>query len=130
MKKFLNADIDRRVEITERLRLAKAEVDEEVFKFNKTVHEAQVNVEGAWNELRAVLSDARDFRDEIIERMSEYQGERSDKWQESDAGVRYESFKEQWESAELDLDEVEFAEDLTVPDELNEEVLEELPESP
>ena len=56
----------------------------------------------------AKLGEAREFRDEIVAAMEDYESGRSDRWSESDAGAAYAEWKAEWEGAELDgIDEIE-----------------------
>ena len=79
-------------------------------------------VEQALAELNEKIAEARDFRDSIVNSMEEYMLDRSDKWQDSDAGQNYSDWKDNWENAELE--EIELSNDFS-PD-----VLAELEDAP
>ena len=66
-------------------------------------HETLCEVINAYNE---VLTGVTEWRDDIVTQMTDYQGERSDKWQEGDAGQAYQSWIDEWEGIELDAIEV------------------------
>jgi hypothetical protein len=55
-----------------------------------------------------ILDDMESFRDEIKGQMDDYFGERSDKWQEGDAGTAYQAWITEWENFDVShLDEIE-----------------------
>ena len=57
------------------------------------------------------------FRDEIVSDMESYMYDRSEKWQEGEAGEAYQSWLSNWEDASLD-DEIDF--EMPVLDEIDE----------
>jgi hypothetical protein len=59
----------------------------------------------AIGEYNGTLATVTEWRDGIVQEMRDYQGERSDRWQEGEAGQAYESWIGEWEG--LDLSEVE-----------------------
>src|SRR5215469_7379384 len=91
----------------------------------KKVNEAKDDLDGAWGRVESAVEDANTevtkyndalgaaaaFRDEIVGEMDDYMSERSDKWQEGEAGEAYSAWKDEWEG--LDLDEIA---DIDIPD--------------
>jgi hypothetical protein len=86
-----------------------------VGKFNATLADAWAEVEEALGVYAAVVEAANDFRDRIVTAASDYQGERSEKWQEGEAGSAYVSWVGEWES-EIEGVEVEKPDDLDEPE--------------
>lgn len=70
--------------------------------FNKTVEQAWGDVSDALGNLNIVLEAARSFRDDLVSSMDDYASDRSEKWQDGDGGAAYDSWKNEWESADLD----------------------------
>jgi hypothetical protein len=71
----------------------------------KAIADAQEALGNAVSTYNDVLSDAREFRDELVSDMDSFASERSDKWQESEAGQEYDAWKDEWE--QLDLDDID-----------------------
>lgn len=65
----------------------------------------------AYNE---ALVEAESFCSDIAERMSDYQSERTDKWQEGEKGDAYQTWMDEWtpDFSELDLPDMDHAETL------------------
>lgn len=86
------------------------------------------NLPMALAEYMGVASEARDFRDSIVERWQGEYDDKSDKWREGDTASEVESIISEWESAELEDPDVE---DLTEYSSLDlddlAQVLEDLP---
>ena len=49
----------------------------------------------AYNAARDAVNQ---WREQIVERMDEYEGERSERWQESEAAERFQAWREQWDA--------------------------------
>ena len=48
----------------------------------------------AYNAAHAAVND---WRQTVVDRMDEYEGERSERWEESEAAETFRSWREQWE---------------------------------
>jgi hypothetical protein len=100
----------------------------------------KIEIEAAWErfelahgelaeaigEYNGALTNVIEWRDGIVNEMTDYQGERSDKWQEGDAGQQYQSWIDEWEG--LELDEVEVPEIPDAPEFEHVEALENAPQ--
>lgn len=107
-------DVD---EMAARLADAKEDVERAVDAVNAEVGRANDAIR-VYNE---VLNDARELAGDIVARMDDYAGGRSDKWRDSDAGRAFEDWKGEWENLELgDLDTIE---DVETPDMGHDETL-------
>jgi len=106
---------------TTTLATKKQEIDE---SWDKLV-EAYEGVESAIGDYNESLATVIEWRDGIVQEMSDYQAERSDKWQEGDAGQQYQSWIDEWEG--LDLSEVEIPDMPDEPDFEHIDSIEQLP---
>ena len=76
---------------------AKANTDQAITLLNQSIE--------TYNE---ALADAALFRDEVVGDMDDYMGERSEKWEESDSGQAYTSWKDEWEGLDLEpIDQID-----------------------
>lgn len=106
---------------------AHSDLDDAINRFNALVEEAKGAVESATETYNQALDNARTFCAEIVSLMEDYEGERSDKWQESDAASNFQDWKSEWENVDLEDFEPEFPEELGAPDN-PQETIDTLPE--
>lgn len=78
---------------------AKAIVDLEAYNTAETNFAEVEKAHGALCDALAVL---RDFRDEVAAETRDYYDDKSERWQQSDAGSEYEAWVDAWECADLD----------------------------
>lgn len=110
MKKLNKEQEKTRAELLETLNAKWTAIDEAYGEVNALIDE---KVNPALEDYNGALADIESFRDEVVGAMDEYMGERSEKWQESEACSNYESWKGEWEN--LDIEELELAEHLELP---------------
>lgn len=67
-----------------------------------TIQNAIDALEQARDEYNGALQEARDFRDQVVADMEDYYDDRSEAWQEGDAGSAYVEWKDEWETIELE----------------------------
>lgn len=131
MRKLTATTLKSRDKIIAALRETYTALEEAVEAYNAAAEELWGKVEEAREPYESALDEAREWLAEQVEAMEEYVGERSEKWQESDAADIYREWKQQFEDievADLDLDtpaHVEYNANGDLPDQL-----EELPEQP
>jgi hypothetical protein len=99
----------------------KQEIDDAWEKFEQAHGELATAI-GGYNDS---LTAAAGWRDGIVQEMSDYQNERSEKWQEGDAGQAYQAWIDEWEG--LDLEEVEMPDMPDAPDFEHIDAIEQLP---
>jgi chromosome segregation ATPase len=132
MKKLSAGQITTRDKHAEDIRNAQTELNEVIEKYNAVLEEHKANIETALTAFNEKLTAAREWRDEIVSDIDSYVGDRSEKWQESDAASAYEEWKSAYENLEMDdveIDELPEPLDLievSTPDDL--EALETAPE--
>lgn len=90
------------------------------------VEEAISTVNGLIRDYNEALEEARDWRDDLTGQMQDFYDDKSDKWQEGEAGSDYMTWKDEWEAADLDgeVDEID------PPDLSHYAILEDLPDAP
>lgn len=129
MKKLSKTESAKRDELVEELRTNAGKVEDAINVFNEKMKAEFQSVVSAIEAYNEAVKRADEFREDIENQQSEYIGERSEKWADSDAGQAYESWHGEWETA---LDEAECDEptDIEAPSFEAADVLENLPESP
>lgn len=98
---------------------------------NAAIEKANAAIEtanGCIETLNGVGQELKGWADGVAEEMDAYYSERSEKWQEGEAGEQYSSWKDTFESA--DFTEVDAFEPLDEIDDDFGTTIEELPESP
>ena len=79
--------------------------------------------------LNGTIEAANEWRNNIHSEMENYYDERSEKWQEGDAGSAYSDWKDNYGN-EFDAVEIELPDELEMPDVAVVEALEELTDEP
>lgn len=104
-------------------------LEKAIEQFNAVVAEASGPVETALEELNGAIRSADEWRSEISTAQEEKYDNASERWQESDRGNDYQSWKEGWgtEFAEVEL---EFPDELEAPDCTVADDIENLPDEP
>lgn len=87
-------------------------LDTAIGAYNAAMEEAWTAVDEALGAYNETLSEARELRGDIVDQIQNHIDDKSEKWQDSDKGQAYESWRQQWE--QIDLEEVE----IDKPDEL------------
>lgn len=124
MKKLNKSQLNELNAHVQELAQKKQEIDECWDKF-VAAHEEIQNAIGEYN---GVIATVTEWRDDLVQQMQDYQGERSDRWQEGDAGQAYQSWIDEWEN--LDLSEVETPDMPDQPEPEHMESIEQLPTEP
>jgi hypothetical protein len=130
MKKLTKAQLRTRDEHACNIRSKGEVLAEAVQAFNEKLEAAWVDVEAARDELNEEIDNANQFRSEVYDAADSYFSDRSERWQDGDAGQAYQEFMGQWEE-ELEQVEVERPDDVSEPEgwEAAADKLEEYPES-
>ena len=111
-----------KAEITEResnavaLEEARAILDTAREKFNNDLESMRLVMQDAVDGYNGRLADAREFRDDLVGRFEDEINDKSDKWQEGDAGNAAAELVQAWQALELDDIEVELPEDIEIED--------------
>jgi hypothetical protein len=110
MKKLTKEDNEQRDSFVACLQEKSAEVAAIVEKINAIIADELSPTIAEYN---GILNDADEWRNELVGRMEDYETERSEKWQEGEAGQSYTSWREAWE--QLDLSELPEIEEIEAP---------------
>jgi hypothetical protein len=116
VKKLDKQQRERKAELLEAAFAAREALNAAVARFNELMAQEWAGVEKEAEALNAAISDLTSFRDEVMQSMEDYAGERSEKWQESEAGQNYAAWMEQWEGLRVDEVELERPADVDEPD--------------
>lgn len=92
MKKISKSDMERIAKLREAIEGKKAKIEEALEKFQESIAPILEEAEEERQELFGVLDD-------IVNAMENYFDERSDKWQEGDAGSAYSEWQNQIDTA-------------------------------
>jgi hypothetical protein len=130
MKCLSKKQFEQRAALVADLRKQAALLEKAVADLDAAVAAATPAIASAVVDYNAAREAAEAFVGEIAQEATEYHGERSEKWQESDAGQAYKSFADEWEGAYFEELEIELPEDLEVPELDAADILEGLPEEP
>lgn len=116
MKRLSKQEQQQRDSLVEAMLTARNKVCDAVDEYNNKISELWQPLEDALTEYNNAVTDAQNFRDEIVGQMDDYIGERSEKWQEGDAGQAYQEWKDSWEALSLEPFEVDQPEGIDLPE--------------
>jgi hypothetical protein len=95
---------------------------DEVVAAEEAVTEALDRYNEALDSYNSIVTEVNEFKDGIVNALQEYFDEKSEKWQEGDAGQELEALKSEWEGIEIeeiDHIQIEFPGDPGAADELD-----------
>lgn len=115
MKRLSRQQITEKAQHVSDVQEAKQELEEAIAKYNETMEAAKGPVEAAVEKLNDAISAADEWRANISSEQDSYYDERSEKWQEGEAGSNYSDWKDSF-SSEFEQVEVSFPDELEVPD--------------
>jgi uncharacterized protein YukE len=113
MKRLTKDQIEQHSQISTDLHAAHEAVQSAVAEFNAKVAAAYAELEPHVSDFNSEVEKANSFMGEVYADQESFYDEKSEKWQEGDAGEAYRSWMEQWEQV---IEEME----LDVPEELGE----------
>lgn len=129
MTKLSKVQKERQAELVRKLNVKASAVESAIDRFNDR-EELKRRVVESLDEYMSALAESRAFREEIADSLEAYKNERSEKWQESEAGSDYESWIDSWRDCELDDIDFEFPEQMGIPELDAAESLEQIGDSP
>jgi len=134
MTKLTKAHLKERDEISGKLQEKREALDEALTKFNELVADAFSNEEtglkAAIDSYNEELSAARSWAENIAGEIGDYYDGKSEKWQASDKGDAFSSWKDAFAELEAEDIDVDEPEPLEIDAEDVAEMIEQLPEEP
>jgi len=91
------------------------ELEKAISELNDAMAEKYADIEAITDELNTAIADANDFRQNMADLMQEYYDERSEKWQQGEAGDAYSNWLDEW-NQELYEVSVDAYTEIDVPD--------------
>ena len=128
--KLTKAEQKQRDEHVANLRLCEACLTSAVEEFNTSLSMISDELRKAHMAHAVVLRDVRDWHQELVGRLEGEMENRSDKWLDSDAGATAQEWLNGWSSADLDEVELEYPDEIEVPELEQAQQLEELDAEP
>jgi predicted S18 family serine protease len=122
MKKLTKERVAEWARLTEAVRAAEAELAERIGFFNTDMQNAFERVESAASNLSEARTEAAQFRDDVVGDIESYVGERSEKWQDSDAAQSYGDWLDAWVSLDCSEVSIDPPEDIEPVDEIADEM--------
>jgi outer membrane murein-binding lipoprotein Lpp len=110
-------EIARRAKLQEELVELRGKLEDAVSTYNAAVSELQTPVNEALEKYNAAVEEARGFVFDIANQADSDINEKSEKWQEGDKGQAAMEWKDAWASEEFNEVEIEFPDELSLPDE-------------
>lgn len=129
MKRLSRPQEREKLEHVEAIRAKEQALEQAVADYNAKMEEAKGPVERALEELNAAIEAADAWRGEVAAAQEDFYADRSERWQEGEAGAEYDSWKSDW-ATELEQAEIEFPEGIDAPSTDAADNLENLPDAP
>lgn len=131
MKKLTKHALTERDEITGKLTDTYNALEEALLTFNNAMQTVwDTDVEPAIEAYNAAVEAAKEWRDEQVGEMEQYIDERSEKWEEGEAGQRYTAWKQEYEYLELERVELSMPEPVELESGNPAEAMDALDEAP
>lgn len=115
--------------LTDEIVGAKAKIEQAMQAYNTSVAALRPPVEEVVTQLNNLLAEAREFCSGIAAKAQDDIDEKSDKWQDSDAGQAAMEWQQGWEGVELDDLDYQWPDELEIDIPDYDEALEDLEES-
>ncbi len=129
MKSLSKKQIGEKEKLASDLADARTALETAISEYNAKLEDLKGPVEVALGKLNDVVREANEWTSAILSDMESYYDERSEKWQEGDAGSNYSSWKDEY-SGELEEADITFPDALEMPDDPNDSTISDMPDSP
>jgi hypothetical protein len=97
MRKLTQRQLQERVQKQVAIQTAQEELEFQIEELNRDIARRADLIKGKLAILNQAIASADDWRKEIVDEMESYFDERSDNWQNGDAGVSYSVWIERWQ---------------------------------
>lgn len=128
--KLSKEESDLRSDLVKQLNDQHGELEQAINDYNSATGELRGPVEAAIAHYNEVLAKANSFCEQVCMRGEEEYEEKTEKWQESDAGESAQEWLSEWEQIDMDEIEIEWPDELDMPDTTHSGELEALPDEP
>lgn len=129
MKKLSKDQLKRKAETLAALQAAQGELSDAINAANTVIGMEAAKLEPLVAKYNEAVEKVEEFRAEIAQELTDHFDEKSEKWQEGDAGSSYSSWKGEWESLSAEQIEIAAPSEIEEPDWID-EVFDGLPDSP
>ncbi len=126
--KLTKDETGQRQELSRKLSEAAAKLSGAIDAFNAGLEQLKAPVEAAADEYNSLISDAREFAENIASQADADIGDKSDRWTESDRGQAAVQWRDEWQGISMDDVDVQYPDDIDPPDLDHSDNLEAMPE--
>ncbi len=98
MKKLSKEQLQEKTELSEKMRKALDALNEKIESANDKIRQINSDIGELYNTYQEACTEAQEFAQMIYKDMDEYYSNKSEKWQESEAGGNYDEWRNQWET--------------------------------
>jgi hypothetical protein len=77
-------------------------LDTAIETFNSGMQDLWEQLEPVVDSCNQAITEMREWKDTVVQQMEDYYRERSEKWQDSDAGSNYQEWKQQFEGIDFE----------------------------
>lgn len=120
MKRLSKEQVKEHEELVDAVNGAHQELDGAIKQYNERVAAAHSELAPFVEAFNEAVTKANDFRESVHSDQQAYFDEKSEKWQEGDAGSAYSDWMSQWDEAAIEEVELDDAPEMDTPDlELN-----------
>jgi DNA anti-recombination protein RmuC len=115
MKALSKKDAGRKAELVGEIQDKATELSTAVAKFNDELAKLREDLTATVTEYNEVVQTAEEFRADMLSQMQSYFDEKSERWQEGEAGQAYQQWINDWEGGALTQIDLELPDDISEP---------------
>jgi uncharacterized coiled-coil DUF342 family protein len=115
MKALGKKDAKRKAELVGEIQDKAGELSTAVAKFNEELAKLREDLTATITEYNEVVQTAEEFRADMLSQMQSYFDEKSERWQEGEAGQAYQQWINDWEGGALTQVDLEMPDDISEP---------------
>jgi hypothetical protein len=130
MKSLSKNEVGQKTALIGEIRTAHEALEAAINNYNSVMEAEKNKVTEKLDTLNSRIQEAGEWVEGIVSDMSSYYGDKSEKWQEGENGQNYANWMNGYESFDADKVDIDFPEDIEVPDCEVADELENLPDEP
>jgi DNA anti-recombination protein RmuC len=115
MKALSKKDAKRKAELVGEIQDKATELSTAVAKFNDELAKLREDLTATVNDYNEAVQAAEEFRADMLSQMQSYFDEKSEKWQEGEAGQAYQQWINDWDGTPLTQVDLEMPDDISEP---------------